>query len=172
MFRCRFGTKPCVFNALQDQDWWPLYSFTIKRHELYLNSPLTKEAYICTLLLLFLFHILRFLFPGPDAAEGQRDVQRRLKARLKVHPVLLLEPAGGEGQAAPRHHPQHVGHHTPVELQAGFLLWAPGDVGQASRGVGILPCPFKLLMKGRRRQRLGLETSIWWGSDTYGVGCN
>lgn len=79
-----------------------------------------------------------------DGSEGDRDVQRRLQARLKVHPVLLLEPASRQRQPAPRRHLQHVGHHPPVEVQTGLLPGAPRDVGKTSGGVRVLPRPLKL----------------------------
>lgn len=94
-----------------------------------------------------------------DGPEGDWDVQRRLQAGLKVHPVLLLEPASRQGQPAPRRHPQHVGHHPPVEVQTGLLLGAPGDVGETPGGVRVLPRPLKLERRMMDRSKPMYEPS-------------
>lgn len=98
----------------------------------------------CLLLLLLLFLSCRLqLLLGPHAPEGDGDVQRRLQAGLKVHPVLLFEPAGRQRQAAPGRRPQHVGDDAPVEPKARLLPGAPGHVGEAPGGVRVLPRPLK-----------------------------
>lgn len=79
-----------------------------------------------------------------DGSEGDGDMQRRLQAGLKVHPVLLLEPASRQRQPVPRRHLQHVGHHPPVEVQTGLLPGAPRDMGETSGRVRVLPRPLKL----------------------------
>ena len=87
--------------------------------------------------------LLRLL--GSHAPESDWDVQGRLETGFKVHPVLLLEPAGRQRQPVPWRHPQHVGEDAPVELQTRLFPGAPGDMGESPGGVGVLPRPLKLI---------------------------
>lgn len=125
------------------------YSFNISiitssnRDSTYLDRPFTERTPGRLLLLSCrLQRLLRLL--GSHTAKSDGDVQRRLQTGLKVHPVLLFEPAGRQRQSVPRLHPQHVGDDTPVELQAGLFPGTPGDMGETSGGVRVLPGPLKL----------------------------
>lgn len=83
-----------------------------------LDRPLAEKTPGRLLLLLLPCRLQWQLLFGPHAAEGDGDVQRRLQSRLKVHPVLLLQPTGRQRQPVPWRHLQHVGNNTPVELKA------------------------------------------------------
>lgn len=88
--------------------------------------------------------------PGRRRPEGQGHVRWRWRAEILAE--VGAQPAQGEREARPRGHAQHVCQHAQVEGEGCLAAQARTQMGQAARGLRVLPGPFELQVGGMELQ--------------------